>query len=172
VLDELGFLATVEHALVVECLSVRCALGHDTDAAEGGATTEKGHDAADAANLLSVSEMRHLKAVNLGLIDAVRLAQLGRAASISSNPVADTSLDLPGLAQLQEVAAREHVIASAVGERYARLRPAVTSGPGLDGDLVGDVAALGDVSAYQDDFLPPGRLRGPGPLRYGRPGRD
>jgi hypothetical protein len=31
VLDELEFLAKVEHALVVECLSVCCALGHDLD---------------------------------------------------------------------------------------------------------------------------------------------
>lgn len=32
VLDELDFLATVEHALIVEYLSVYCALGYDLDA--------------------------------------------------------------------------------------------------------------------------------------------
>jgi hypothetical protein len=37
VLDELEFLATVEHALIVECLSVHCALGHDLPADQGRA---------------------------------------------------------------------------------------------------------------------------------------
>ena len=31
VLDEVEFLLTVEHALIVEYLSVRCALGYDLD---------------------------------------------------------------------------------------------------------------------------------------------
>ena len=42
VLDELEQLATVEHTLIVEYLSVHCALGHDLGAEEGGATTERG----------------------------------------------------------------------------------------------------------------------------------
>ena len=42
VLDELEFLAKVEHALVVECLSVCYALGYDLGADEGGATTRQG----------------------------------------------------------------------------------------------------------------------------------
>jgi hypothetical protein len=46
VLGELEFLATVEHALVVEYLSVCCALGHDLAADEGGAATKQGRSRA------------------------------------------------------------------------------------------------------------------------------
>jgi hypothetical protein len=46
VLDELDFLATVEHALIVEFLSVQCALGHDLPADQGGATTKELRDLA------------------------------------------------------------------------------------------------------------------------------
>jgi hypothetical protein len=53
VLDDLELLATVEHALIVEYLSVHCALGHDLDAEEGGATTEQGAKASDAAASLA-----------------------------------------------------------------------------------------------------------------------
>lgn len=60
VLDELEFLATVEHALVVEYLSVGCALGHDLAPEEGGATTNQGHAAAGAASDLARGEMIHL----------------------------------------------------------------------------------------------------------------
>ena len=42
ILDELEYLATVEHALVVEYLSVFCALGHDLAAEEGGAPPTRG----------------------------------------------------------------------------------------------------------------------------------
>jgi hypothetical protein len=37
VLDEVAFLITVEHALIVECLSVSCALGYDLAGADGPA---------------------------------------------------------------------------------------------------------------------------------------
>ena len=57
VLDELGFLATVEYALVVEYLSVFCALGHDLEADEGGATTDEGRNAVSAASTLAMDEM-------------------------------------------------------------------------------------------------------------------
>jgi hypothetical protein len=49
VLDELEFLATVEHALIVEYLSVCCALGHDLEAGEGGPATESGRAGASVA---------------------------------------------------------------------------------------------------------------------------
>jgi len=53
VLKELDLLAKVEHALVVECLSVCYALGHDLGADEGGPTTKPGGDAARAASVLA-----------------------------------------------------------------------------------------------------------------------
>jgi len=88
VLDELEFLATVEHALVVEYLSVFCALGHDLEADEGGATTDEGRNAASAASTLAMDEMFRLKNISFGLVDAGRFAQLGRADSISSDAAA------------------------------------------------------------------------------------
>ena len=142
VLDELEFLATVEHALVVEYLSVCCALGHDLAPEEGGATTPQGHEAAGTASGLAQGEMVHLKRVNVGLVDAGRSAQLGRAASISSDSVAEIALGPPNPAQLDHLLEREESIAWAVDERYARLRPAVTSDPVFDGDLLGELRSV------------------------------
>jgi hypothetical protein len=77
VLDELEFLATVEHALIVEYLSVCCALGHDLAADEGGATTKQGRDAAGATSALALGEMFRLKHICFALIDAGRLPGMG-----------------------------------------------------------------------------------------------
>jgi hypothetical protein len=142
VLDELGFLTTVEHALIVEYLSVCCALGHDLPSEEGGAATKQGRDAADQASGLAQVAMFRLKALNLGLVEAGRAAQLGRAASISSPSVAEIALGPPSPAQLERLLEREEAIASAVDERYARLRPAVTSDPLFEGDLLDHLRAV------------------------------
>ena len=136
VLAELEFLATVEHALIVDYLSVSCALGYDLDAGEGGATTQQGSDAAATASSLAQGEMSHLKGVNLALVAAGGSAHMGRADSISSASVADTPLGPPSVPQLQQLVARGQAIASAVDERYMRLAPAVTSDPVFDGDLL------------------------------------
>jgi hypothetical protein len=61
VLDELEVLATIEHALIVEYLSICCALGHDLDAQDGGPTTDRGRDAAAAAAQLAQAEMTHFR---------------------------------------------------------------------------------------------------------------
>jgi hypothetical protein len=136
VLDELELLTTVEHALVVEYLSVSCALGHDLPAGEGGAATTQGHDVAVEAGELAVVAMFRLKALNLGLVEAGRSAQLGRAASISSDSVAEIAFGPPSPVQLDRLLEREEAIASAIEERYARLRPAVTSDPVFEGNLL------------------------------------
>jgi hypothetical protein len=127
-LDELEVLATVEHALIVEYSSVCCALGHDLEAEEGGASTTQGHAAAAAAFLMAQNEMFFLARVNHGLVAVGRLAQLGRAASIAS-PTVEIPLDPPGEAQLYQLLAREEDIASAVDWRYGRLRRSVASDP-------------------------------------------
>jgi hypothetical protein len=114
VLDELEFLAKVEHALVVECLSVCYALGYDLGADEGGATTRQGSEAAAAASSLGQqTEMFHLDDLNNALVHANRPAQLDRAASIPGGPGPDIPLGPPGLAQLQQLAAREQATATA-----------------------------------------------------------
>ena len=128
VLDELEYLAKVEHALVIECLSVCYALGYDLGPDEGGPTTGPGSEAAGAAmSLARNTEMFHLEDLNLALIHASRPTQMDWAASISGAPGSDIPLGPPDLTQLQQLVAREQTIATAVDARYARLVPAVTS---------------------------------------------
>jgi hypothetical protein len=142
VLSELDFLATVEHALVVEALSVSCAFGTDLDADEGGAVTDQGRAVADAASSLAQSQMFLMKGVNLALAAAGQSPDLGRAASIDDASGASIALDPPSLPQLLQLAARERAIAAAVDARYAKLRPAVTSDPVFDGDLLGQMQSV------------------------------
>jgi hypothetical protein len=141
VLDELDVLATVEHALITEYLSVQCALGHDLPADQGGATTQQLRDlAADFGNL-AVDQMRHFKSVNGALVGGGRPVQVGRADSI-----AGIGLGPPTAAQLERLVEREEHIAAAVDQRYARLRPAVESEtPVLEGRLLDVVRFLLDV---------------------------
>jgi hypothetical protein len=141
VLDELDFLATVEHALIVEYLSVQCALGHDLAAEQGGATTEALRGLAHDLGNLAVSQMRHFKNVNRALVDGDRPVQVERAGSIAGIELAP-----PSAAQLEGLVEREEHIASAVDERYKRLRPAVESGTSvLEGRLLGDVRSILDT---------------------------
>jgi hypothetical protein len=139
VLSELYFLATVEHALVVEALSVSYAFGTDLDADEGGAITDQGRAVADAASSLAQSQMFLMKGVNLALAAAGQFTDLGRAASIADAAGASIPLDPPSLPQLLQLTVREQAIAAAVDARYANLSPAVTTAPVFDGDLLGQL---------------------------------
>ena len=67
VLDELEILVTVEHALIIEYLSIGCAFGHDLEPDEGGATTQEGRDGASVASSLAFSGMSRLKRINQAL---------------------------------------------------------------------------------------------------------
>ncbi len=113
VLDELEQLATVEHAVIVEYLSVHWALGHDLEAEEGGATTEQGREASAVAAGLAQGEMFRLKDVNRALVAVGRSAELGRASSIDTGPTT-IPLDPPTGAQLEQLRQREDDIAAAV----------------------------------------------------------
>jgi hypothetical protein len=147
VLDELDFLATVEHALIVEYLSVQCALGHDLPADQGGATTEQLRDMAADFGSLAVSQMRHFKSVNSALVHGGQSVQVERADSI-----AGIALGPPSAAQLERLVEREEHIAAAVDERYERLRPAVESAtPVLEGQLLDDVRFILDVCTNHAD---------------------
>jgi hypothetical protein len=135
VLDELEILATIEHALIVECLSIQCALGHDLEAEEGGPTTDRGRDAANAASILAQNEMFHFKGINRALVSSGRSARLDRAEGIPD--VSGHALPVPpdqaGFEQLLE---REKAIATAVDDRYSRLAPAVTTHPVFEAELL------------------------------------
>ena len=152
VLDELEQLATVEHALIVEYLSVHCALGHDLEAEEGGATTEQGREASAVAAGLAQGEMFRLKDVNRALVAAGRSAQLGRASSTDTGPTT-IPLDPPTRAQLEQLRQREDDIAAAVDARYGRLRSAVTSDGVFDGDLLATVRSVLDDGVTHSDAL-------------------
>ncbi len=145
-LDGLERLATVEHALVVEYLSVCYALGHDLEAGEGGATTSQGRDTANAASALAVGDMLHLKQISTVLVAAGRSAELGRATSIPSGS-ADIPLAPPTATQLQHVLEREERIASAVDALYMQLSRGLTSVTDLDGQVVDEVRAVVDGAA-------------------------
>ncbi len=122
VLDQVEELARIEHALIVEYLSVQCALGHDLEAAEGGATSPEGKEAARTAGSLAQSEMLfHLKAICRVLVSAGRIPDLGRAASIMDAAGGQVSLDPPTVEQLRDVLDREKKITEAVDHAYARL---------------------------------------------------
>jgi hypothetical protein len=135
VLDELEVLATVEHALIVEYLSVCCALGHDLPADEGGPTTQQGTDAVNAAASLAQSEMIHFRDISRALVASKRSARLDRAERITtaSGQVLQVPPDETSLQHLLE---REETLAKAVDDKYAQLAPAVTSDPVFEGDLL------------------------------------
>src|ERR1700760_579100 len=63
VLDELAFLVTVEHALIVEYLTVCCALGHDLATADNGPVNDASRTAAARANALAAEAMLHVAAL-------------------------------------------------------------------------------------------------------------
>jgi hypothetical protein len=147
VLHELNFLATVEHALIVEYLSVQCALGHDLPADQGGATTQALRDLAADFGRFAVHQMRHFKSVNGALVHGGQSVQVERADSI-----AHIALGPPSAAQLERLVEREEHIAAAVDERYKRLRPAVESEtPVLEGQLLDDVRFILDVCTNHAD---------------------
>ena len=142
VLDKLAILATLEHALIVEYLSIRSALGGELPAAEGGATTDQGSAAAAAAFSLAFHEMIKFRNVNLALVDAERPPEVGRAFSIKSESGADIPLDPPSKEQLQGLVEREQAIAKAVDKLYVELAPAVTSDPVFEDGLLEQMKRL------------------------------
>jgi hypothetical protein len=130
-LDELADLATIEHSLCVEYLSVHCALGHDLAPVEGDAEGKHVAQAAQAAFAAAFSEMRHVHEVNRVLVRAGRSPALERAPSIRPDSGSEIALGPVTIAQLERVVERERALASAVDERYATLRRAVESSPVL-----------------------------------------
>ena len=130
VLDELAFLVTVEHALIVEYLSVSCALGYDLATADGGPATQPGRDAAKAARNLADLQMVRVGGLVRVLSGRRPTAELRRARGIKDPTGTEIPLDPPTREQLEHLLEREESIAAAVDARYARLVPVVTaSGP-------------------------------------------
>lgn len=154
VLDEFGRLAEVEHALLVDYLLAQCALGHDLDPAEGGATSAEGRDAASAYASLATNEMFHFSAVNDVLVAAGRASTIDRAGNVVSPAGVSTPLCPPGLEDADRLVERHTAAARAVDERYAGLRPWVALASGFDGRLLDKVRAIvgEDGSPHTEDL--------------------
>jgi hypothetical protein len=143
ILDELDDLASVEHSLCVEYLSIHCALGHDVEPADVGSTARHVAQAAQAASVAAFSEMRHVREVNRVLVHAGRPPQLRRASSIRRVSSSEVALGPLTSEQLERLLEREREVASAVDERYAQLRRAVESpSPVFEGELLSELISL------------------------------
>lgn len=133
ILDEVEFLLTVEHALIVEYLSVRCAFGYDLDAAHGGPVTEASREAAAEANTQADLLMLKVGRVVRALHGVRTVTALGRAGEIADATGTEISLEPPTREQLEHLLDRAEAIAAAVDARYARLVPAMHA-DGPDGE--------------------------------------
>src|SRR3954462_9419732 len=127
-LAEVGTLATLEHFFIVECLSVQCALGHDLEAAEGGASDPRGRAAADGLAMYAQNTLMHrFGRLNNALVEAGSDARLDRAEKVSSASHPEIPLEPPSDAELQRLVQREHEIAIRIDERYTTLAATVGS---------------------------------------------
>ncbi|HEX5895479.1 MAG TPA: hypothetical protein VFY47_04060 [Thermoleophilaceae bacterium] len=143
ILNQLDELASIEHSLCVEYLAIHCALGHDLEPADDGASAQHVAEAARAARNAAFSEMSHIRAVNRALVKAGRSPQLARASSIRRESGSEVPLGPLDSGQLERLPEREREIASAVDERYARLRRAVESPtPVFEGELLSEMTSL------------------------------
>jgi hypothetical protein len=149
VLDELDFLATVCHAVLVEALTIQGAAGRDLPDDQFGPVNDQAAGLARVAGGIAMTEMRRLKNINDALLAAGRPGETGRAASISSESVPEISLAPLTPEQFIDIVPREREIGRAIGERYARLAPAVTSTPVFSGDLLTQLqGAIEDGQGY------------------------
>jgi hypothetical protein len=144
VLDELEFLASAEHALIVEYLTVGYALLAGLP------------DASSAAANLAQSQMFRLNEVCQALVAGGRSPTLNRAASI-----VDITFSPAGPDAYANLLDRESAIAKAVDDRYRGLAP--SAGPDL-AKLVGEsgpthVDALQPLRDAVGDPAPAGLLR-------------
>lgn len=157
VLDELEFLASAEHALIIEYLTVAYALFVDLP------------DASGAAANLAQSQMFRFDDVCHALVAAGRSPMLDRAASITAGAV-DVAFSPAGPDAYANLLDRESAIARAVDDRYRSLAPSAS--PVL-AELVGvsgptHFEALGSLRESVEDPAPPGLPR---TVRF-EPGND
>jgi hypothetical protein len=136
VLNELKFLATVGHAVLVEALTIQGAAGRDLPDDQFGPINDQAAGLAQVASSIAMNEMFRLKRINDALLAAGRPGETGRAPSISSDSVPEISLAPLTPDQFIDIVPREMAIGRAVGERYARLTPAVTTAPVFSGDVL------------------------------------
>ncbi len=146
ILDALGEIARVEHALCVQRLTIYCALGLGLAAADGTPSTHPEavaavNAAAESVLGMAVADMRHLRRVNEALRLGGRPPEVGRAVSVAAVG-AGTDIDLGALdtGQLREFLDHEDRCAAAVDALYAQLQLAVAApDSALEGGLLDQV---------------------------------
>lgn len=144
VLDELQYLATVEHALVVHHLQIYYAFGTDEElGAPGGAPSEQAAEVAKASLSIAVTDMRHFGSL-MGL-----LGRAGRRPSVERPlhvlPMSGLAIPIGSLtpAHFEAFVDRQEAIASAVDGRYTRLESDLASSkPHLGGDLASEISFI------------------------------
>ena len=168
VLDELDFLATVEHSLCVEYLLIQCVLGHDMPPADSGGSAQRVRDAAESAFGIALRQMDQLHRVNGALTLAGRPSQLGRASSIGGAG-SEITFGLSSPTQLERLLDHEREIAAALDARYAPVCAAVASPePLFDGELGAQITSLLDPCPDHSEALGDldKHLRGVPPTEY------
>ena len=140
VLDELGWLATVEHALCVDYLLLHYALRTVVETAPGVAGAVEA-----TLSMAQNAEMHHLARVNRVLVHAGRAPVLERATHVvpaSGTAVAVGAL-VPG--RFDAFPKGEAAVAAAIDKRYARLGEVVESaGDMFDPEILGELMFLLD----------------------------
>jgi hypothetical protein len=154
VLDEVGNLAALEHFFIVECLSVQCALGHDLEESEGGASDQRGRDAiAVVMDYAKFTLMNRFRNLNAALVEAhpARDPELGRADSASSASHPAIPLEPPSAAELGRLVEREQALAERIDERYTTLAAELAaSGDRLGALIEGGADHVDTVARLRD----------------------
>ena len=152
VLDGLDALATVEHALCVEYLTIRAALGPDPQAT--GPSADRIREAAGTAHGTALHAMGNLHRINNVLILAGRRSQIGRATRIERAGAPDIVLDPPGGANLEHFLERNRHIAEAVAAAYEQLRTAAqTADPPFESELLGELTFVLDPVPHSEPVV-------------------
>jgi hypothetical protein len=151
VLHELERLAEVEHAMIIDHLLACCALGHDLEPAEGGATSPVGREAASTYFTLAMNEMFHFAAVNRALVAEGRSFTTTRATTVLSPSGGSMALCPVDLGTAQEMIDRHRAVARAVDALYARVRPALGVLHAETADILQSVVGEG-ATTHADAF--------------------
>ena len=138
VLDELDYLATVEHALCVEYLFAHYSVAAPMQLpADADAATRRVHAAAFEVFSVAVDEMRHLRWVNEALTLLGRPPNVGRAARIHrqlDRPFALERLTPEQLDWFIEVERPSQSVAAGIDGMYVRLLTTIDRRPDLFGE--------------------------------------
>ena len=121
--DELQFLLSVEHALLVEYLTIYCALGVDLPFEEGG-PSDDGSSVAGAAFNLALAQMFRLAGFT-PVAGVPEGGSIDRAGSIAGAAGAPLYLEPLGVEPFRAFLPSAEAIARAVDARYAALEPQV-----------------------------------------------